>query len=304
MTRTFQGPRKSSLLARSESFRRGHEVIHFKDSNFMATKMQLGYAWVWVFSKFSQGHRTWRSWVLKSSTKENMTWSKRTNSGRQGGFFSMRYKMYEATRCIYTVVCCNHLTSSWDLGPSSSTLKLTYMHLSNLAHLTMSLPASVHSSEEMTQCSRILAHFGTIVGSVDAGKLSKHGDVQEEAWTVQCQYHGRKKPARVKVLVSEWGTCFFFWKKLGVGSNTIYFQNTNFVDFCTVTPKSPSEFGLFWSAHCGTEVTSEPRILKFFAFSTSRRRHASDRILRDMVAADYDDWIFTDAYIASMIIFV
>jgi len=76
----------------------------------------------------------------------------------------------------------------------------------------MSLPASVHSSEEMTQCSRILAHFGTIVESVDAGKLSKHGDVQEEAWTVQCQYHGRKKPARVKVLVSEWGTCFFFEK--------------------------------------------------------------------------------------------
>ena len=22
------------------------------------------------------------------------------------------------------------------------------------------------------------------------GKLSKHGDVQEEAWTVQCQHHG------------------------------------------------------------------------------------------------------------------
>ena len=50
MTRTFHGPRKSSLLARSESFRRGHEVIHFKDSYFMATKMKPGYG----FSKFSQ----------------------------------------------------------------------------------------------------------------------------------------------------------------------------------------------------------------------------------------------------------
>ena len=88
-------------------------------------------------------------------------------------FFSMRYKMYEATRCIYTVVCCNHLTSSWDLGPSSSTLKLTYIHLSNLAHLTMPLRASVNISEEMTQCSRILAHFGTIVGSVACRKTIK-----------------------------------------------------------------------------------------------------------------------------------
>lgn len=61
--------------------------------------------------------------------------------------------------------------------------------------------------------------------------------------------------------------------------------------------KNTSQFGLFWSAHCGTEVTSEPRILKFFAFSTSRRRHASDRILRDTRSLQTnDDWIFTDAY--------
>lgn len=38
MTRTFQGPRKSSLLARSESFRRGHEVIHFQGFIFHGYK--------------------------------------------------------------------------------------------------------------------------------------------------------------------------------------------------------------------------------------------------------------------------
>ena len=130
-------------------------------------------AWVWLFQVFS-GHRTWRSWVLKSSTKENMTWSRRTNSGGHGGFFYEIQNVWSHEVYLYSsMLYCNHLTSSWDLGPSSSTLKLTYIHLSNLAHLTMSLRASVNISEEMTQCSRILAHFGTIVGSVACRKTIK-----------------------------------------------------------------------------------------------------------------------------------
>ena len=167
MTRTFQGPRKSSLLARSESFRRGHEVIHFKDSYFFATKMQLGYAWVWFFQVFSRPQN------LEKLSLEELHQRKHDLKQEDQLRRAMRYKMYEATRCIYTVVCCNHLTSSCDLGPSSSTLKLTYIHLSNLAHLTMSLRASVNISEEMTHSSRILAHFGTIVGSVARRKTIK-----------------------------------------------------------------------------------------------------------------------------------
>lgn len=153
MTRTFQGPRKSSLLAQSESFRGGDTLQGFIFHGYKKCSLGMpGSGFLQVFSRPQNLEKL----SLEELHQRKHDLKQEDQLRRAGRFFSMRYKTYEATRCIYTVVCCNHLTSSWDLGPSSSTLRLTYIHLSNLAHLTMSLRASVNISEEMTQCSRIL----------------------------------------------------------------------------------------------------------------------------------------------------
>ncbi len=125
-------------------------------SDTIQVRMNMNEGWVWFFK--SQGHKTWRSWVLKSYIKENMTWSKRTGC-RSWAVFLRHYVWSSMRPMRYLYSMCGRYVTN--VVVTLRPLRTKQLHVSyiytfvQLGSFDYVLRVSVNISEEMTQCSRI-----------------------------------------------------------------------------------------------------------------------------------------------------